>query len=235
MRCRAGCVLVGHQHAGAGLVVDRWSPQPPLKVLLVDETSMRRHRYVTVIERRLAMIPAVTGFLVAGCQSRRHRRSTLRGHLFVLDRFHASEVLGAHPVRRDSDPKAPNPRSIPKCSGRYTRGDTLTNAGPASTHPPEAAGRLASTPRAADDHDGALEALDRFGPLPNRRTARVVGQTKSSPGTTPTTPATAESKEQIISSKRRTAHGFTNPTNFQARGLLVECQPPNPTFTSYGS
>ena len=90
-----------------------------------------------------------------------------------------------------------------------------------------------------------LEALDRFTrPLRHRRTWRVPltsstpslpGATRSWPGTVRAGPPTAESKgpphqqppsslwqllfdEQVL---RRVAHGFTNPNNFAARGLLV--------------
>jgi len=48
----------------------------------------------------------------------------------------------------------------------------------------------------------------------------------SRPETTPATPATAESKRtnKLLQTPRRSAHGFTdpsNPTNYEARGLLT--------------
>ena len=49
------------------------------------------------------------------------------------------------------------------------------------------------------------------------------GQTRSWPGTTQTELPTDASREQnnLLQVLRRTAHGFTNPTNFEARGILV--------------
>ena len=88
----------------------------------------------------------------------------------------------------------------------------------------------------AEDHQGALDALGRFcdlyetGELPEfHDVAHPHGQTRSSPGTTPAGPPTAESRAPTTCSKlRRSAHGFTNPTNFEARGILVRTGASNP-------
>ena len=85
----------------------------------------------------------------------------------------------------------------------------------------------------ADDHDGALEALDRFTDLyatgelgrvpPHSRHHHRRGATRSWPGTVRAGPPTAESKAPTTSSKSYAASPtvFTNPNNFAARGLLV--------------
>ena len=94
-------------------------------------------------------------------------------------------------------------------------------------HPPEAAGRLASTPRtprplpqpttttAPSKHSTGSATSTKPANCPSSTTSSTPsspGPTKSSPGTTPTTPATAESKEQIISSKSSDEPPTVSPT-----------------------
>ena len=103
-------------------------------------------------------------------------------------------------------------------------------------HPPTPQSRLASTPRTprylADDHDGALEALDRFcdlyqtGELPEfhnivNTIINWSNQILAWHHTNHPSNGRIEGYNNLLQVLRRTAHGFTDPTNFQARGLLL--------------
>ena len=168
----------------------------------------------------------------------------------VLDRFHVIRWFsaGLTAVRRASSAalNAPSPRSSPRCSGpgsRLRRGDTLTDADRArldallDAHPRLRAGwqalqelhglYLPRTTRAPADALGRFCDLYETGELPEFHDVvdhhhRMV-QTRSSPGTTPAGPPTAaiEGTNNLLQVLRRSAHGFTNPTNFEARGILV--------------
>ena len=86
----------------------------------------------------------------------------------------------------------------------------------------------------ADDYDGALEALGRFcdlyetGELPEYHdtvdTFIAWSDEILQLATAPAAPPTAESRGPTTcyrSAAYRSAHGFTNPRNFEARGILV--------------
>ena len=127
------------------------------------------------------------------------------------------------------------------------RGDQLNEAdrarldAPSSTPTPASkpAGRHCNTELhglyLADDHQGALDALGRFWrPLRDRRAARVPRRSiidteiiawsdeilawhhsdRASNGR-------IEGINNLLQVLRRSAHGFTNPRNFEARGILV--------------
>ena len=230
--CKVMTVQAAARRAGLGWhrvqgLVDAWSAlvaqrrrSRRCRVLLVDETSMRRrHRYVTVIVnadtgKTLAMVPhrssaALSAFLVEQGRSwcrgvkvvvtggSRAYKSAVDAHLgharHVLDRFHVIRwfAAGLTAVRRDVQRREPHgvkPAFDPDVfRARFAllkRGDTLTGADRDrleelfDAHP-----RLRSGWQAlqelhglytAGDHQGALEALDRFyRPLRGRRAARV--------------------------------------------------------------
>ena len=106
----------------------------------------------------------------------------------------------------------PTPGSDP--AGRPSKSSTASTP-PATTKEPStrSGGSVTSTRRRAARV-----------PRHRRRHHRLVRR-DSWPGTTPAEPPTAESKaNNLLQVLRRTAHGFTNPTNptnFEARGLLV--------------
>ena len=99
-------------------------------------------------------------------------------------------------------------------------------------HPPEAAGRLASTPRTPRPlprrrpRRRPRSTRQVLRPLPNRRTARVPRHrqhhhrlVRPNPRLAPHQPPSngrIEGYNNLLQVLRRTAHGFTNPTNFQA-------------------
>ena len=89
-----------------------------------------------------------------------------------------------------------------------------------SQHSNEASTTTATSPNATNtphpNHD-----LTNIGASPSTPSSH--GQTRSWPGTTQTELPTDASREtnNLLQVLRRTAHGFTNPTNFEARGILV--------------
>ena len=141
---------------------------------------------------------------------------------------------------------APSPPSTPTCSGpRFAllrRGDTLTAHDRArldalfDAHPRLKAGWQALQELhglyTADDYDGALEALGRFcdlyqtGELPEYHDIvdtfiawsdeilnwHCAGRPSN---------GRIEGINNLLQVLRRTAHGFTNPRNFEARGILI--------------
>ena len=169
----------------------------------------------------------------------------------VLDRFHVIRWFCAAltAVRRDiqrREPKGVKPAFDPEVfRARFLllrRGDALTGAGQArldalfDTHPRLKAGWQALQELhglyLADDRDGALEALGRFcdlyegGELPEFHDTvdtfiawsdeilnwHCAGRASN---------GRIEGTNNLLQVLRRTAHGFTNPTNFEARGILV--------------
>ena len=248
------------------------------RVLLVDETSMRRrHRYVTVIvnadtAKTLAMVPhrssaALSGFFIEQGRSwcrgvrvvvtdgSRSYKSAVDAHLgharCVLDRFHVIRWFsaGLTAVRRDVQrrwPEGAKPAFEPDVfQARFAllrRADTLTDADRArledlfGAHP-----RLRSGWQAlqelhglytAGDRRSALDALGRFcdlyetGELPEfhhivdaiiARSDEILAWHHSGRASN----GRIEGPDNLLQVLRRTAHGFTNPANFQARGLLI--------------
>ena len=168
----------------------------------------------------------------------------------VLDRFHVIRwfCAGLTAVRRDIQrrPEGSKPAFDPEVfKARFAllrRGDTLTNEDRArldtlfDTHPRLKAGWQALQELhglyLADDHDGALEALDRFcdlyqtGELPEfhnivNTIINWSNQILAWHHTNHPSNGRIEGYNNLLQVLRRTAHGFTNPTNFQARGLLL--------------
>ena len=178
-------------------------------------------------------------------------KSAIDAHLgharHVLDRFHVIRWFsaGLTAVRRDIQrrPEGSKPAFDPEVfRARFAllrRGDTLTDTDRArldallDAHP-----RLRAGWQALQE----LHGLYRRGPpgrprrprtllrpLRDRRAARVPqstpsphGQTRSSPGTTGrASNGRIEGTNNLLQVLRRSAHGFTNPTNFEARGILV--------------
>ncbi len=168
----------------------------------------------------------------------------------VLDRFHVIRwfCAGLTQVRRDIQrrPEGSKPAFDPEVfQARFAllrRGDTLTDADRArldtlfDTHPRLRAGWQALQELhglyLADDHDGALEALDRFcdlyqtGELPEFHAIvdTIIAwsdQILAWHHTNHPSNGRIEGTNNLLQVLRRTAHGFTNPTNFQARGLLL--------------
>ena len=169
----------------------------------------------------------------------------------VLDRFHVIRwfAAGLVAVRRDVQRRSPpgvTPAFDPDVfRARFVllrRPDTLTDADRRrldalfDTHPRlkaawEALGELHGL-YLADDHDAAMEALDRFADLYG------TGQLPEFSDTVDTFLAWSdeilawhhtgrpsngriEGTNNLLQVLRRTAHGFTNYANFEARGLLV--------------
>ena len=122
------------------------------------------------------------------------------------------------------------------------RGDTLTDADRArldalfDAHPRLRAGWQALQELhglyLAGDHDGALDALRRFcdlyetGELPEyhdivdtiiARSDEILAWHHSDRASN----GRIEGTNNLLQVLRRTAHGFTNPANFEARGILV--------------
>ena len=288
--CKVMTVLAAARRAGLGWhrvqdLVGAWSAlvaerrrSRRCRVLLVDETSMRRrHRYVTVIVnadtgRTLAMVPhrssaALSSFFIEQGRSwcrgvkvvvtdgSRAYKSAIDAHLgcarHVLDRFHVIRwfAAGLTAVRRDvqrRQPEGVKPAFDPEVfRARFAllrRGDTLTPADRArldalfDAHPRLEAGWQALQELhglyLADDRDGALKALGRFcdlyegGELPEYH--HVVdtliawsGEILAWHGAGRASNGRIEGTNNQLQVLRRTAHGFTNPANFQARGILI--------------
>ena len=169
----------------------------------------------------------------------------------VLDRFHVIRwfAAGLTQVRRDvqrREPKGVKPAFDPEVfKARFKllrRGDTLTDTDRArldklfDAHPRLRAGWQALQELhglyTADDYDGALEALGRFcdlyenGDLPEYHDTvdtfiawsdeilnwHCAGHPSN---------GRIEETDNLLQVLRRSAHGFTNPRNFEARGILV--------------
>ena len=169
----------------------------------------------------------------------------------VLDRFHVIRwfCAGLTAVRRDIQRREPHgvkPAFDPEVfRARFLllrRGDTLTGADQArldalfDTHPRLKAGWQALQELhglyLANDHQGALEALGRFcdlyetGELPEYHDTVDTFIAWSDEilawhHTDRASNGRIEGTNNLLQVLRRTAHGFTNPTNFEARGLLI--------------
>ncbi len=169
----------------------------------------------------------------------------------VLDRFHVIRwfTAGLTAVRRDTQRRQP-PGVQPVFDrdvfrARFLllrRGDTLTDSDRQrldtlfEAHPRLQAGWDALQELhglyTADDHQGALAALDRFcdlyqtGKLPEYH--KIVDTIiQWSPEilawhhTSRPSNGRIEGINNLLQILRRTAHGFTNPTNYQTRALLI--------------
>ena len=168
----------------------------------------------------------------------------------VLDRFHVIRwfAAGLTQVRRDvqrREPPGVRPAFDPEVFGaRFAllrRGDTLTDADRArldalfDAHPRLKAGWQALQELhglyTAGDHQGALEALGRFcdlyetGELPEYHdivdtfiawSDEILAWHRAGRASNGRIEGT-----NLLQVLRRSAHGFTNPTNFEARGILV--------------
>ena len=169
----------------------------------------------------------------------------------VLDRFHVIRwfAAGLTQVRRDvqrRQPEGVTPAFDPEVfRARFAllrRHDTLTDTDRArldklfDTHPRLRAGWQALQELhglyLADDYDGALEALGRFcdlyetGELPEFHDIvdTIIAwsdQILAWHHTGRASNGRIEGTNNLLQVLRRTAHGFTNPTNFEARGILV--------------
>ena len=169
----------------------------------------------------------------------------------VLDRFHVIRwfCAGLTAARRDIQRREPHgvkPAFDPEVfRARFLllrRGDTLTGADQArldalfDTHPRLKAGWQALQELhglyLADDHQGALEALGRFcdlyetGELPEYHNTVDTFIAWSDEilawhHTDRASNGRIEGTNNLLQVLRRTAHGFTNPANFEARGLLI--------------
>ena len=155
---------------------------------------------------------------------------------------------GLTAVRRDVQrrPEGSKPAFEPEVfRARFVllrRGDTLTDADRArfdalfDAHPRLRAGWQALQELhglyLADDHQGALDALRRFcdlyetGELPEyhdivdtiiARSDEILAWHHSDRASN----GRIEGTNNLLQVLRRTAHGFTNPANFEARGILV--------------
>lgn len=250
----------------------------PCRVLLVDETSIRRrHRYVTVVacgdtKQVLAMIPGRTkaslarffreqgprwcrGVEIVVSDGSRSYQAAIAQYLpdarHVLDRFHVVRWFteGLTLVRRElqrRDPDQRPPAFEPDLfRARFTllrRADHLTDA-----HRTHLEALFKAYPRLrtawdalqelyqlyeADDLQGANQALARFadlydtGQIPEYHDvvdtiiswgeeilAYHSGRRVSN--------GPIEGINNLLQVLRRVAHGFTNPNNYAARGLLV--------------
>ena len=269
--------IMGLVRAEAARVAKRRRARPT-RVLLVDETSIRRrHRYVTVVAsgdtgKVLAMIPgrtkgSLTRFfrdqgawwcrqveIVVSDGSRSYQAAIaqyLPDARHVLDRFHVARWFteGLTLVRREiqrRDPDQRPPTYEPEVfRARFTllrRADHLSDAHQEhldrlfDAHP-----RLRTAWEAlqelygiyeADDLDGANEALGRFadlyatGQIPEYREivdtiiawgAQILAYHTSRRASN----GPIEGINNLLQVLRRVAHGFTNPDNFAARGILV--------------
>ena len=169
----------------------------------------------------------------------------------VLDRFHVIRwfAAGLTQVRRDVQRREPHgvkPAFDPEVfKARFAllrRGDTLTDADRArldelfDAHPRLRAGWQALQELhglyTADDYDGALEALGRFcdlyetGELPEYHDTVDTFIAWSDEilnwhHTGHPSNGRIEGTNNLLQVLRRSAHGFTNPRNFEARGILV--------------
>ena len=169
----------------------------------------------------------------------------------VLDRFHVIRwfAAGLTAVRRDiqrREPRGVKPAFDPEVfRARFAllrRGDTLNEADRArldklfDAHPRLKAGWHAlqelHSLYLAEDHHGALEALRRFcdlyetGELPEFHDIvdTIIAWSDEILAwhhTGRPSNGRIEGTNNLLQVLRRTAHGFTNPTNFEARGILV--------------
>ena len=169
----------------------------------------------------------------------------------VLDRFHVIRwfAAGLTQVRRDIQRREPHgvkPAFDPEVfRARFAllrRGDTLTDTDRArldklfDAHPRLKAGWQALQELhglyTADDYDGALEALGRFcdlyetGELPEYHDTVDTFIAWSDEilnwhHTGRPSNGRIEGTNNLLQVLRRSAHGFTNPRNFEARGILV--------------
>ena len=168
----------------------------------------------------------------------------------VLDRFHVIRWFsaGLTQVRRDIQrrPEGSKPAFDPEVfRARFAllrRGDTLTDTDRArldklfDAHPRPKAGWQALQELhglyLANDHQGALDALGRFcdlyetGELPQYHdivdtiiawSDEILAWHHSDRASN----GRIEGINNLLQVLRRSAHGFTNPTNFEARGILV--------------
>ncbi len=175
----------------------------------------------------------------------------LPGARHVLDRFHVIRwfAAGLTAVRRDIQRREPHgvtPAFDPEVFGArfllMRRGDQLDDTDRArldallGAHPRPKAGRQALQELhglyLADDHHSALETLGRFcdlyetGQLPEfhnivdtiiARSDEILAQHHTDRASN----GRIEGTNNLLQVLRRTAHGFTNPANFEARGLLT--------------
>ena len=168
----------------------------------------------------------------------------------MLDRFHVIRwfTAGLTQVRRDVQrrPEGSKPAFDPEVfRARFAllrRGDTLTDADRArldalfDAHPRLRAGWQALQELhglyLADDYDGALKSLGRFcdlyetGELPEFHDTvdTFIAWTDEILAWHHTDRASngrIEGTNNLLQVLRRSAHGFTNPRNFEARGILV--------------
>ena len=169
----------------------------------------------------------------------------------VLDRFHVIRwfAAGLTAVRRDVQRREPHgvkPAFDPEVfRARFVllrRGDTLTDTDRArldelfDAHPRLKAGWQALQELhglyTADDYDGALDALGRFcdlyetGDLPEYHdtvdtfiawSQEILAWHRAGRASN----GRIEGTNNLLQVLRRTAHGFTNPRNFEARGILI--------------
>jgi transposase len=251
------------------------------RVLLVDETSMRRrHRYVTVLQNGetgevLGMVAhrneaALSGFLVE--QGRRwcagvdvvvtdgskSYRAAVQAHLghatHVLDRFHVVRwfAAGLTLVRRELQRRQPQGHVTPAFDpelfrSRFAllrRADTLDERQREelrklfARHPRIEVGWKALQELyglyLADDRAGALAALDRFcdlydtGQIPEFHDVVdtfIAWSTEilafHDEGAGRISNGRLEGTNNKLQVLRRVAHGFTNRSNFEARGILA--------------
>ena len=169
----------------------------------------------------------------------------------VLDRFHVIRwfTAGLTAVRRDIQRRQPegvkpvfDPQVFKARFMLLRRGDTLTDTDQASLdklfdkHPRLKAGYQALQELhglyLADDEAGALKALDRFcdlyatGELPEFHSIvdTIIASSDEILAWHHTSRASngrIEGTNNLLQVLRRTAHGFTNPNNFAARGILI--------------
>jgi len=250
------------------------------RVLLVDETSMRRrHRYVTVLSdgetgRLLGMVPhrsaaALSGFLAEqgprwckgvqvvvsdGSVAYQTAINTHLGHaIHVLDRFHVARwfAVGLIQLRRqlqrrpdDEHPPTYDPELFRARFTLLRRVEHLQDGQAAQltrlfdTYPQLQAGWEALQwlyqAYQADDLDAANQALHRFvelyatGQLPtfDQVVERIIRWDKQirayhHPRAARASNGRLEGLNNLLQVLRRTAHGFTNTDNFEARGLLL--------------
>ena len=232
------------------------------EVLLVDETSMRkRHRYVTVIVNgdtghTLAMVEHRwhRGVKVAVSDGSKAYKASIGACLpqarHVLDRFGVIRwfTAGLTAVRREIQRRDDGTKPVagPQVfCARFLlarRADTLTDTDQArldqlfDAHPRLKTGWQALQELhglyLAENHDGALEALDRFGDLYKTgelpEFANIVDtiinwsdEILAWHHTGRPSNGRIEGTNNLLQTLRRTAHGFTNPTNYEARGLLI--------------
>ena len=169
----------------------------------------------------------------------------------VLDRFHVIRwfAAGLTAVRRDVQRRQPpgvtpvfDPEVFKSRFLLLRRGDPLNDADQArldtlfDKHPRLKTGWQALQELhglyLADDCDGALQALDRFcdlyatGELPefHHIVDTIIAWSNEILAwhhTNRPSNGRIEGTNNLLQVLRRTAHGFTNPTNFAARGILV--------------